>query len=192
MRRGRRPMLSILGWPQEETQGRHWTCPDRSVAGFPFAIDMRCDRPKFTGRLYADKAEMSLGGLNIRTTLLDPFHAEFKLTPPFTYRGNDGQSASTMTWTTLHGVLGGLPRQVSTISLSGTGLSAVGVSSPRDPDRCPRGHDGSPRARRHQDAKKNATKKVLEFKIAMSGAKVPALDAVLGGVANTDLAFSGK
>ena len=172
----------------ELTQGRHWTCPGRTMTGFPFAIDVTCDHPTFAGRLRGDQAEISLQGLEIRATLLDPFHAEFTLAPPFTYRASDRLTASTVTWTSLHGVLGGLPRRISTVTLSGTQLAAIGNFSPQE-TRTGQAAQGDATLHLTQEGEA----KVLEFKIALSGAKVPTLDDALGGVAiDTDLAFSGR
>jgi hypothetical protein len=172
----------------ELTQGRHWTCPGRAVTGFPFAIDVTCDHPSFAGRLRGDQAEISLQGLDIRATLFDPFHAEFTLAPPFTYRAGDGRTASTVTWASMHGVLGGLPRRISTITLSGTGLAAIGNFSPQE-TQTGQAAQGDMTLHLAQDGEA----KVLEFRIALTGAKVPALDEVLGGMAaDTDLALSGR
>ncbi|MDR3461782.1 MAG: DUF2125 domain-containing protein [Beijerinckiaceae bacterium] len=171
----------------EQTQGRHWTCPGRAITGFPFAIDMTCDHPTFAGRLRGDQAEISLQGLEIRATLLDPFHAAFTLAPPFTYRAGDRQTASTVAWTSLHGTLGGLPRRVSTLTLSGTGLAAIGNFSPQETQtgQAARG-DATLHLTQDGEAK-------VEFKIALTGAKTPILDDALGTIAtDTDLAFSGR
>jgi hypothetical protein len=38
---------------QERAQGREWSCPNRSVGGYPFRLEVRCAAPSFTGRIGA-------------------------------------------------------------------------------------------------------------------------------------------
>ena len=34
---------------REAAHGRQWDCPNRTIAGFPFRIEVSCDRPTFNG-----------------------------------------------------------------------------------------------------------------------------------------------
>ena len=37
-------------WIKREAEGgRIWTCPDRSVGGYPFRIEITCNEPSFSG-----------------------------------------------------------------------------------------------------------------------------------------------
>src|SRR5689334_16162613 len=42
--------LEIDAWLDREARlGRTWTCPNRTIGGFPFRIEVTCDRPSFSG-----------------------------------------------------------------------------------------------------------------------------------------------
>lgn len=84
-------LIAILGWSgfwffaksktsevmdawiaREERLGRHWTCPDRAIGGYPFRIDISCVNPTFISKIEGRKGEGSLGGLAVTARAIDP------------------------------------------------------------------------------------------------------------------------
>jgi hypothetical protein len=76
------------GFMQREAQrGRDWVCPNRSSGGFPFRIEIRCDRPQLIERGEGGlQREASLGGLLLQSRILSPGHYVATLSPPFVAR----------------------------------------------------------------------------------------------------------
>ena len=48
---------------QEQVLGRNWTCADRRLGGFPFRIEVTCDRPSFQGAVGGADVTGRLGAL---------------------------------------------------------------------------------------------------------------------------------
>ena len=77
---------ALQTWIDEErAAGRTWECPDKSISGFPFRIELRCNSPSlalqgpgaFTGAIGAIAASMTLYAPHkIKATLATPMVAE--------------------------------------------------------------------------------------------------------------------
>ena len=78
---------------REASRGRDWVCPNRSVSGYPFRIQLNCDNPQLLEK-NADGVhrEATLGGLSLHARILSPGHFIAVLAPPFrTRQGSDGE-----------------------------------------------------------------------------------------------------
>jgi hypothetical protein len=83
--------------------GRQWSCTSRSIAGFPFRIELRCDG--FS--MMADKGEVrsgSLGGFLALAQIYDPKHVLVDVNGPLTARLANGQTVS-LSWQTMRSSL---------------------------------------------------------------------------------------
>ena len=67
---------------REAKAGRDWTCPGRSVSGFPFRIELICDAPTFVSRVEGRAGEGRLGRLLVQARAIDPTRAIATLTGP--------------------------------------------------------------------------------------------------------------
>ncbi len=60
-------------WIKREAEaGRIWTCPERSVGGYPFRIEITCKNPSFTGPAAGIPVEGKLAGIHIVAQIYNP------------------------------------------------------------------------------------------------------------------------
>jgi hypothetical protein len=72
---------------REGERGRIWSCPDRTVGGYPFRIEITCAKPQLVMRAAdGSQREGSLAGLSLNARLLSPGHFIAVLAPPFIAR----------------------------------------------------------------------------------------------------------
>lgn len=72
---------------REGERGREWVCPNRKMGGFPFRIEISCQRPQLLIRKGTELAhEGSLGALALHARILSPGHFIAVLAPPFITR----------------------------------------------------------------------------------------------------------
>jgi hypothetical protein len=86
---------------RQASLGREWSCPDRSITGFPFRLEGRCKSPSYQQRLAdGSVASGSLGGLTVVATTasaLDLAHVITEFTGPLVVRA-PGAPETTVTW----------------------------------------------------------------------------------------------
>jgi hypothetical protein len=83
----------------EGLAGRHWDCPSRSIGGFPFRIELRCDGFAMNAESGAIKT-LSLGGFVAVAQSYDPNHVLVDLASPLKAGFSDGMAA-TLSWSTM-------------------------------------------------------------------------------------------
>ena len=85
---------------REAKAGRDWTCPDRSVTGFPFRIQLSCSTPTFVsradGRTAEGAVEGSLAGLQVQARAIEPTRAIATLNGPLSLKTPQG--SATLNW----------------------------------------------------------------------------------------------
>ena len=82
---------------REARAGRDWTCPNRSVSGFPFRIEVTCDAPTFLSRIEGNAGSGRLARVRIQARAIDPTRAIATLTGPLTYSNSAG--GAELNWT---------------------------------------------------------------------------------------------
>jgi hypothetical protein len=83
---------------REAARGRDWVCPARSVSGFPFRIELRCEKPQLIERgAEGLQREATLGALSLHSRILAPGHYIAVLSPPFVAKQGPDQEA-TLNW----------------------------------------------------------------------------------------------
>lgn len=84
---------------REAERGRTWVCPDRSVGGYPFRIEISCDKPQFVlRRPNMPERQGSLGSLSMHARILSPGHFIAVMGSPLTAR-EAGSTAIEISWT---------------------------------------------------------------------------------------------
>ena len=83
---------------REATRGRDWICPERSITGFPFRLQLHCAKPQViekgpNGLMRA----ATLGGLTLHGRITSPGHYIALLDAPFTMR-IDTDREVTLNW----------------------------------------------------------------------------------------------
>jgi hypothetical protein len=75
---------------REAERGREWVCPNRALGGFPFRLEISCQRPQLLLKKQGDFIhEGSLGALSLHARILSPGHFIAVLSPPFIARKNN-------------------------------------------------------------------------------------------------------
>lgn len=72
---------------REGERGREWVCPNRQMGGFPFRLEISCQRPQLLIRKGGElQHEGSLGAMRLHARILSPGHFIATLSPPFLQR----------------------------------------------------------------------------------------------------------
>lgn len=175
-------------WMLRESEVGHvWTCPGRTVAGFPFAIRVRCAAPRFSGDLEGTQTEGALGGFEAVAAVYHPTEIRADLTGPFTLETADGETDLAIGWSRLRLVLAGLPTAVSQISVVADDMSLSGTVAGLGAVVAAKAAAVTASARR--DA--GRTDEAYEFSFAATGAAVPLIDALLGGAVPASIDIAG-
>ncbi len=170
----------------EATQGRVWTCPQRTITGYPFALVLSCRDPVFAGQALGQGVRGSLAALTVTASLFHPRGLTLDLLAPFAYRTADARVDVTGAWTALHATLSGSPA-IRALTLRG---SDVGVD----------GRFGQGDRQGGRAASLDATftlapdgaDPTLDFAITVGAMAVPPIDALLGGATPADVALGGR
>ena len=170
----------------EAAQGRVWTCPNRAIEGFPFAITIDCSDATFSGQAMGQGVEASLAHLTAGVSLAHPRSVKVDLTSPFAYKTSDGQTIVSGTWTHLDLAIASLPDPGTGI-LHGSDVAVQGVFGAAGPQ-------GGKAARLDTTVALagDASDPALDFTIATSGTDVPPLDDLLGGTEPVSIDLAGR
>ena len=123
---------------QERSQGREWTCPNRSIGGYPFRLEVRCAAPTFTGRIGTMTGAGSVGDVLVAAHLYNPSLVLAEVGSPLAFKGQDESIDLSLAWTRLqasHRVRkGGLERdsleiEGPTLRLAGRGLPTIAAKA---------------------------------------------------------------
>ncbi|MCX8255889.1 hypothetical protein RHAL1_00465 [Beijerinckiaceae bacterium RH AL1] len=176
----------------EAAQGRAWTCPDRAIGGYPFALDISCSNPTFTAQAMGQGVEAQIAHLTAKVALWHPRKIALTLGAPFSYRTSDDTTNVGATWNALTLDLDGLP-DIATVALKGEKIAVSGTfgdqgrqsgTATRLDARFVLPDSPSPSA---ADADPTLT-----FDIAADGLPIAPLDALVGGTDPADVALSGR
>ena len=169
----------------EAAQGRLWTCPNRTLGGWPFALKLSCSDPTFTAQAMGQGVEAQLAHLTAEAALWHPRSVSVTLVPPFAYRTSDNTTNLGATWTALTLDLDGLP-SLDAVALRGTKIALAGTFGDQ-------GRQTGSAARLDTRITLPADPKdpTLGFDIAIDGLPIAALDELVGGSAPADIALTG-
>lgn len=169
---------AIDAWLDRERQaGRRWSCPDRSVGGFPFRIEVVCpslafERPDLTG---------SIGRIVAVAQVYDPRHVIAEIEGPM--RAGDGRVTVEGAWrasqASVRTTKDGFERASLAIegpSFRVTGLPAELIASGR-------------RFESHvrPSPSRNASEAAYDWSARAEGTKLPLLDEFVGGADPADI-----
>lgn len=107
----------ITGWMEREAEaGRLYACPDRSLGGFPFRIEVSCRNPRAEFRATEPPVIVEARGLTALAQVYTPGLVVAEVTGPLTVRGAPG-GVYTATWRLLQASLRGDPSNLRRLSL---------------------------------------------------------------------------
>ena len=177
---------ALDGWiAAEAAHGRAWTCPDRTVDGYPFRIAIACRDVGFKGVVDGSPGEGHLAGLTARAWLYEPSAVYVLLDGPMTLRTADGRADFTLGWDRFGAKLRGIFGDRRRAEIVGEGFAltrpgAAGATARRLELRA-----GPALGAAAGDTAADAVD------IAVSGLAVPLLDAVTGEAAAVEGTFAG-
>lgn len=173
---------------QEATQGRNWSCPERTVQGFPFRFEIRCSDLRFTGSTPAGQAEGHLPLFLAVAQVYKPNHVIVEATGPLVAELSDGSGRVRFNWQTFDASIVFSGNRLDRTSLVMTSpdirfeslatetllLSASELESHMriDPDRPVEDH-------------------AYDFALTVRHASLPPLDRLLGSDDKTDIVIQG-
>jgi hypothetical protein len=89
-----RVAAGVDGWMMREAElGRDWTCTRRSIAGFPFRIEVKCDEVKLVRRNDPTAPAVTLDQLLVVAQVYDPRHIIAESPGPLIGAWADGRKA---------------------------------------------------------------------------------------------------
>ena len=169
----------------EARHGRAWTCPNRAIGGYPFAITVACSDPTYAGAALGQEVHASLASLTAETSILHPRTVALRLTAPFTYQTSDRQVDIGGRWTTLVVSLED-PPSIDRISVVGDGIALSGRFGQAGPQNAT-----AQRLETRLDLALGSANPAIGFDIAIHGAPAPVLDALAGGSEPIDVQLVG-
>ena len=170
----------------ERTLGRNWTCPDRHVTGFPFALAVSCTNPTYTGQAMHQDVEASLANLVASVHLMQPRQVAIDIKAPFSFRTSDGSTDVKGTWRSLSVNLSAIP-DIRSVALHGSDITVGGTFAGAQQQ------GGRTEALdSHFTMTPDDSDPTLAFDILLKGLALPSINAVLGGNDPGDLALAGR
>jgi hypothetical protein len=113
---------------KEQKHGRVWSCPERRIAGFPFAIELACVEPRFAGLVSGVQTEVQAKALHARFSLFRPTEVTAEIEAPFALRSADGRTDISARWTSLQIVASGAPQEPKRILFRGQAVAIHGFT----------------------------------------------------------------
>lgn len=161
----------------EAAQGRQWTCPDRTIAGYPFRIELVC--PTFALKQGAVNA--SFGRVEAIAQVYQPRLVIAEIGGPLTV--TDGKANVQSTWDLLQASIHATPTGFQRLSLAATnpkltisGLAPQAITT------------SGQRLEMHlRPNPSRVPEKAYDAALAIRQANIPFIDALIGGNELTDL-----
>jgi hypothetical protein len=170
----------------EAARGRVWTCPDRSVGGYPFRIEVICENPTFAGRAEGRDVTGGLKRVHAVAQVYSPNHVIVEAAGPLAMQDSSGGRIN-LDWTlaqaSLRLVVDRPPVERISVVLTGPRLAAaVPGFEPFEGKAAMADFHFRPSPGREAEAAWDIASRITEL-------EAPRLDAVLGGQdkANVDL-----
>ena len=175
---------ALDGWIAAEARhGRTWTCPDRTIDGYPFRIAIACRDVGFAGTVDGSPGEGHLAGLTARAWLYEPSAVYLVLDGPMTLKTADGRADFALGWERLGAKLRGIFGERRRAEIVGEGFTLTRPGAAGATAR---------RVSIHAGPALGATETAADaVEIALSGLGAPLIDAVTGEAAAVDGTFSG-
>ena len=161
------------GWmASEATHGRDWSCPNRTIAGFPLDLHISCTHPGFSGEVGGVRLTASFGALDAEVELYQPKAVDAWIRGPLTLT-REGEGDMAANWAALLIEARLLSDDRARVALVADDLTATGT-------------DGRTNRVRHAELRvgpapsRPPADRAYEIWLDLFDAACPALDAVLG------------
>ena len=167
----------------EAAHGRRWSCPDRTIDGYPFRIEVACRDVGFDGTVDGSPGQGHLAALTARAWLYEPSAVYVLLEGPMTLATADHHADFTLGWERLGAKLRGVLGARIRAEIVGEAFTLARPDGAGGAARRIEMHVGPALAPAAADAD--------SVDVALSGLAAPGLDQVTGEAAPLDGLFSG-
>lgn len=178
---------TIEAWiAREKSFGRIWSCPDRTVEGYPFAIEIACARPRFEGMIFGRHLAGGLSELRATAVVFRPHRVAVALIAPLALLSDDRKTNLELTWEDLEVMLDGLPQPIWRVAINGRKLGLHGTLEEL-------GTLAGAADRFSADAAQNRDQadSAYDFTVAVNHAALPDLDRLLGAALPAEINAQG-
>ncbi|MFZ1961088.1 MAG: DUF2125 domain-containing protein [Methylovirgula sp.] len=176
---------TVEAWiAREKSFGRIWFCPERSIRGFPFAIEMICTKPRFDGIIFGRHFTGGLGGFRATAVVFHPTAVTAWLGAPFAVSAEDENTHLELAWDNLRIALDGLPQQIWHVRIHAEKLAWRGTSQEFGPL-------AGNAERLSGEAANHATGHAYDFDVKINAARLPDVDRLLSADLPADIAARG-
>jgi hypothetical protein len=183
----RQTAAAVTSWMTHEAQlGRSWTCPDRKIGGYPFAVEVSCANLLFQGKILDKTLTGTVRGFHVTSPLLRNDNLLARIDSPFAAKTSDGTLDFTIQWAEFFIELEGQPGEFERVSFAGSQIKVQGKAGAMDPMEGEFGelHSSlSPSPDRHDNA--------YDFMFSFNDGSIPALNSLLDTQLPTAVQFGG-
>ncbi len=177
---------ALDAWIERENRlGRVWTCAERSIAGFPFRLEVTCKGASFTNA--AGGSSVARGSLPRILVVTQIYQRDLLLVEfdgPLRLEGRGTGEVASVDWDILRASIRGLPGAPQRISVDGKKIKANAANA------------GGPvaevaaetlEAHLRRDPQRWETERAYDFALRGTGIASPQLDRAAGGVGGASL-----
>ena len=183
---------ALDGWiAAEAAHGRSWTCPDRSIDGYPFRIAISCRDVGFAGLVDGSQGEGHLAGLTAQAWLYEPSAVYVTLSGPMALTTADHHADFSLAWERFGAKLRGIFGERRRAEIVGEGFALTRPGGTGGFARRIELRAGPAVGTAGADAAAATTAAADAVDIALSGIAAPPLDGLTGDNAPLDGVFSG-
>ncbi len=182
---------ALDGWiAAEAAHGRSWTCPDRTIDGYPFRIAISCREVGFAGLVDGSQGEGHLAGLSAQAWLYEPSAVYVVLSGPMALTTADHRADFSLAWERFGAKLRGIFGEQRRAEIVGEGFALTRPDGEAGGARRIEIHAG-PTLGAETGTPAAAAAQADAVEIALAGLAVPALDRFTGEATALDGSFTG-
>ncbi|MGV6874823.1 DUF2125 domain-containing protein [Pseudochelatococcus sp. B33] len=175
---------------QEAEQQRHWTCPDRTLGGFPFRFEVRCTDLRFTGTTPAGTVTGAVAQFLAVAQVYKPNHVIVEARGPLV-ADQEGGERVTLDWQAFDASAIFTGNRLDRFSIV-VAEPVLHVGPPDDAGNDAQVlHAASWQSHLRIDPERPAEDYVYDVAFTLQDARIPALDALLGNTEPATVAFQG-
>lgn len=177
---------------QEAEQQRQWTCPDRTLGGFPFRFEVRCTDLRFTGTTPAGAVNGTLARFLAVAQVYKPNHVIVEAEGPLVVDREAGNRVA-LNWRAFDAsaVFTGNRLDRFSIVVAEPVVHAGSQQSRPDDLGGPLLNAASWQSHLRIDPERPAEDHVYDLAVTLKDARIPELDAALGNADPVTVAFQG-
>lgn len=172
---------------QEAEQQRQWSCPDRTVSGFPFRFEVRCSDLRFSGVTPAGNVNGTLAHFIAVAQVYQPNHVVIEAQGPLITDQENGERL-TLDWQSFDASAVFSGNQLDRFAMI---INQPIVMAGKDSQAVELMQAKSWESHLRIDPERPSDDHVYDIAFTLSDAKMPALDALLGTHDTANIVFRG-